>query len=436
MKNYIIDNIDKDLIKFRSKKILLAHSGGVDSCVLADILLNLKVDFSIAHCNFQLRGIESENDSNFVSSWSQKNKIPFFYSKFSTKEYCEINNTNIQLATRELRYQWFFELQNIYDFDFVFTAHHLNDQFETFLINSTRGSGLKGLLGILNTKKIYRPLLNISKKEIINYAKRKNILWREDKSNAENYYLRNKFRNKVLPEIEMMIPDYLEKFKTTLDNLNETREFIDNSITKIRKKIFKNDNSVLRVNINSLLKLKPLNFYLHELFYSYGFNSKDLSKLLISKTGKQLFSKTYRILVDRDFLVLKKLIEKEIEIESYLLDFNNNKLKLPIKLDFKYVRSYDEKLLNHKFASIDLMKIKDPLILRKPESKDYFYPIGMKGKKSVSKYFKDEKYSIYDKENQWLLVSNNDIVWVVGKRLDSRFAANKKSMKVLEITCV
>ena len=434
MKNYITDNIDKDLIKFRSKKILLAHSGGVDSCVLADILLNLKVDFSIAHCNFQLRGIESENDSNFVSSWSQKNKIPFFYSKFSTKEYCEINNTNIQLATRELRYQWFFELQNIYDFDFVFTAHHLNDQFETFLINSTRGSGLKGLLGILNTKKIYRPLLNISKKEIINYAKRENLLWTEDKSNAENYYLRNKFRNKVLPEIEMMIPDYLEKFKTTLDNLNETREFIDNSINKIRKKIFKNDNSLLRVNINSLLKLKPLNFYLHELFYSYGFNSKDLSKLLISKTGKQLFSKTYRILVDRDFLVLKKLIEKEIE--SYLLDFNNKKLKLPIKLDFKYVKSYDEKLLNHKFASIDLMKIKDPLILRKPESKDYFYPIGMKGKKSVSKYFKDEKYSIYDKENQWLLVSNNDIVWVVGKRLDSRFAANKKSMKVLEITCV
>ena len=434
MKNYITDNIDKDLIKFRSKKILLAHSGGVDSCVLADILLNLKVDFSIAHCNFQLRGIESENDSNFVSSWSQKNKIPFFYSKFSTKEYCEINNTNIQLATRELRYQWFFELQNIYDFDFVFTAHHLNDQFETFLINSTRGSGLKGLLGILNTKKIYRPLLNISKKEIINYAKRENLLWTEDKSNAENYYLRNKFRNKVLPEIEMMIPDYLEKFKTTLDNLNETREFIDNSINKIRKKIFKNDNSLLRVNINSLLKLKPLNFYLHELFYSYGFNSKDLSKLLISKTGKQLFSKTYRILVDRDFLVLKKLIEKEIE--SYLLDFKNKKLKLPIKLDFKYVKSYDEKLLNHKFASIDLMKIKDPLILRKPESKDYFYPIGMKGKKSVSKYFKDEKYSIYDKENQWLLVSNNDIVWVVGKRLDSRFAANKKSMKVLEITCV
>jgi tRNA(Ile)-lysidine synthase len=434
VKNYIIDNIDKDLIKFRSKKILLAHSGGVDSCVLADILLNLKVDFSIAHCNFQLRGIESENDSNFVSSWSQKNKIPFFYSKFSTKEYCEINNTNIQLATRELRYQWFFELQNIYDFDFVFTAHHLNDQFETFLINSTRGSGLKGLLGILNTKKIYRPLLNISKKEIINYAKRENLLWREDKSNVENYYLRNKFRNKVLPEIEMLIPDYLEKFKTTLDNLNETREFIDNSINKIRKKIFKNDNSLLRVNINSLLKLKPLNFYLHELFYSYGFNSKDLSKLLKSKTGKQLFSKTYRILVDRDFLVLKKIIEKEIE--SYLLDFNNKKLKLPIKLDFKYVRSYDENLLNHKFASIDLMKIKDPLILRKPESKDYFYPIGMKGKKSVSKYFKDEKYSIYDKENQWLLVSNNDIVWVVGKRLDSRFAANKKSMKVLEITCV
>ena len=426
--------MDKDLIKFRSKKILLAHSGGLDSCVLADILLDLKVDFSIAHCNFQLRGIESENDSNFVSSWSQRNKIPFFYSKFSTKEYCEINNINIQLATRELRYQWFFELQSIYDFDFVFTAHHLNDQFETFLINSTRGSGLKGLLGILNTKKVYRPLLNISKKEIVDYAKRKNLSWRDDQSNFENYYLRNKFRNKVLPEIEMMIPEYLNKFKITLNNLRETQEFVYNSIKKIRKKIFEKEKSLIKVNIKSLLKLKPLNFYLQELFFSYGFNSKDLSKLLLSRTGKQLFSKTHRIIVDRDFLVLKELIEKEKE--CYLLDFNKKELKLPVKFDFKYVSSYDEKLLNHKFASIDLMKIKEPLILRKPQSKDYFYPIGMQGKKFVSKYFKDEKYSIYDKENQWLLVSNNDIVWVVGRRLDSRFAANKKSMKVLEITCV
>ena len=426
--------MDKDLIKFRSKKILLAHSGGLDSCVLADILLDLKVDFSIAHCNFQLRGIESENDSNFVSSWSQRNKIPFFYSKFSTKEYCEINNINIQLATRELRYQWFFELQSIYDFDFVFTAHHLNDQFETFLINSTRGSGLKGLLGILNTKKVYRPLLNISKKEIVDYAKRKNLSWRDDQSNFENYYLRNKFRNKVLPEIEMMIPEYLNKFKITLNNLKETQEFVYNSIKKIRKKIFEKEKSLIKVNIKSLLKLKPLNFYLHELFFSYGFNSKDLSKLLLSRTGKQLFSKTHRIIVDRDFLVLKELIEKEKE--CYLLDFNKKELKLPVKLDFKYVSCYDEKLLNHKFASIDLIKIKEPLILRKPQSKDYFYPIGMQGKKFVSKYFKDEKYSIYDKENQWLLVSNNDIVWVVGRRLDSRFAANKKSMKVLEITCV
>ena len=299
MKNNISDKIDKDLIKFRSKKILLAHSGGVDSCVLADILLNLKVDFSIAHCNFQLRGIENEKDSNFVSSWSQRNKISFFYSKFSTKEYCEINNINIQLATRELRYQWFFELQSIYDFDFVFTAHHLNDQFETFLINSTRGSGLKGLLGILNTKKVYRPLLKISKKEIVDYAKRNNLSWRDDQSNFENYYLRNKFRNKVLPEIEMIIPEYLNKFKITLNNLEETQLFVNNSIEKTRKKIFKKENSLIKVNIKSLLKLKPFNFYLHELFFLYGFNSKDISKLLLSKTGKQLFSKTHRILVDR-----------------------------------------------------------------------------------------------------------------------------------------
>jgi len=432
--NFLIEKVGKDLTKFKSKKILLAHSGGIDSSVLADILLKLKIDFSIAHCNFQLRGAESDNDSKFVSVWCDRYNIPFFYSKFSTKEYCEINNINIQLGTRELRYKWFFELQNIFYFDFIFTAHHLNDQFETFLINSSRGSGLKGLLGIINKNKVVRPLLFISKKEIINYAKKNNLSWREDNSNIENYYLRNKFRNKIVPDIEMMIPDFLNKFRTTLRNLHETREFINNSIEKIRKKIFVYDNSLIRVNIDQLLKLKTLNFYLHELFSLYGFKSKDISKLLLSSTGKQLFSKTHRMLVDRGELIINKI--KEIEKSKYLLDLNDKKVKLPINLDFKYINSYDKKLLNHRFAWIDLNKIKDPLYLRKPESKDYFYPIGMKGKKLVSKYFKDEKYSIYDKENQWLLVSNKDVVWVVGKRLDSRFAADKNSTKVLQISCI
>lgn len=434
MNNKIRDKIFNDLMKFKSKKILLAHSGGIDSSVLANILNDLKIDFSIAHCNFQLRGTESENDFKYVSKWSKENKIPFFYSKFSTKKYCEINKINVQLATRELRYNWFFELQNIYKFDFILTAHHLNDQVETFMINSSRGTGIKGLLGIINSNRVYRPFLNISKKEIFNYAIRNRISWRDDKSNDENYYLRNKFRNKIIPEIEKIIPDYLNKFKNTIDNLDETKEFINNSIEKIRNKIFKKEKKIIRVKVKSLLKLDPLNFHLHELFYSYGFNSKELQKFLYSNTGKQLFSKSHRILMDRGCLVLNELVKKEKE--SYLLDLNKKKMKSPIKLNFKYVSKYDKGILNHNFASIDYMKIKEPLVLRKPLSKDYFYPIGMTGKKTVSKYFKDEKYSIYDKENQWLLVSDNDVVWVVGKRLDSRFAATKNSMKVLEIRCV
>ena len=426
--------IYNDLIKFKSKKILLGHSAGLDSSVLANVLNDFKIDFSIAHCNFQLRGKESEDDFKFVSKWSKDNKIPFFYSKFSTKKYCQINKTNVQLATRDLRYNWFFELQNIYKFDFIFTAHHLDDQFETFLINSSRGTGLKGLLGIVNSKKVYRPFLNITKNEIFDYAIRNKISWRDDKSNYKNYYVRNKFRNNIIPEIEKITPDYLNKFKNTLDNLDETNLFIKNSIEKIRNKIFKIENKIIKVKVKSLLKLEPLNFHLHELFYSYGFNSKELEKLLSSNTGKQLFSKSHRILIDRGFLVLNQLIKKKNE--SYLIDLNEKKIKSPVKLNFKYVSKYDKEILNHNFASIDLMKIKEPLILRKPLSKDYFYPIGMQGKKTVSKYFKDEKYSIYDKENQWLLVSDNDIVWVVGKRLDSRFAATKNSIKVLEIKCV
>ena len=191
MKISIKDKIYNDLIKFKSKKILLGHSAGLDSSVLANILYDFKIDFSIAHCNFQLRGKESKDDFKFVSKWSKENKIPFFCSKFSTKKYCQINKTNVQLATRDLRYNWFFELQNIYKFDFIFTAHHLDDQFETFLINSSRGTGLKGLLGIVNSKKVYRPFLNITKNEIFDYAIRNKISWRDDKSNYENYYVRN-----------------------------------------------------------------------------------------------------------------------------------------------------------------------------------------------------------------------------------------------------
>jgi tRNA(Ile)-lysidine synthase len=420
-----MSKINLNLNNFKGKRLLLAHSGGVDSSVLAHIFLKKQINFSVAHCNFKLRSDESDGDLEFVKDWCNNNNIKFFSKVFYVKEYKIINKKSIQESARDLRYNWFNDLIKEFNFDILVTAHHLNDQLETFLINCIRGTGILGLLGIPQTEKIARPLKNISKKEILIYAKKNKIRWREDNSNYKNEYLRNRIRNQVISPLEQINPNTIENFQTTLFNLSNTEEFLNIQFNRIKEQIFKYDAKTIHINIELLKQQKPLNFCLFHLFSPFGFDDKEVEKLIYSNSGKLIISSSHRLIRNRDEFLLTPLTKKKNY--SITIDINKDNHQLPFDLHMikKNLTSKDNWMSNEAFLDKDLLK--NPLHIRKYKKGDYFYPQGMMGKKLLSKFFKDEKYSLLEKEQQWLLCSEDEIVWVVGRRCDRRFTANSNT---------
>ena len=416
-----MSEINLNLKKLTNKIILLAHSGGVDSCVLGDILIRSKIKFSVAHCNFQLRGEESDNDLLFVKKWCKKNRIKFYHKIFNLKDYMLKNKKGVQESARDLRYNWFNHLTSDKGFDYLVTAHHLNDQFETFLMNASRASGIFGLVGIPESNKLLRPLLNVTKMQILDYAKKNNLEWREDSSNTSEDYFRNIIRHQVVKPFENHKPKTLENFKKTLVHLKDAQEFISHQFDKLKKELFIEKSRHKYVDIESLKKIKPLSFSLHHFFSPMGFNTKEVEKLLFSSPGKLILSKKYRLIRDRKHLILSPLLK--IKINEIIIDLDKKNLKLPIPIKWEDISNFEKKAYNSNEVFLDRETLKSPISLRKYKNGDYFYPSGMKGKKLLSKFFKDEKYSLLDKEEQWLLCSNGEIVWIIGKRCDNRFLA-------------
>ena len=262
MKHKIEKVFKEKLQPFKDSNFLIAVSGGVDSMVLASLFKTHNLKFSVAHCNFKLRADESDADELFVANWSKENNQKYFNASFNTVEYCNNNKVGTQEGARNLRYKWFHDLKEIYGFDFIVTAHNLNDQIETYLINSMRGTGLSGLVGIPEkTDKLYRPLLDISKNEISEYAINNNIEFREDSSNSSNDYLRNTIRNSIIPKFEEFDDNVMLKFRTTINNLNSTKIFADIIISDIKEKVFLKEGTNERIKISDLSKLDPLDFY-------------------------------------------------------------------------------------------------------------------------------------------------------------------------------
>lgn len=303
--------INKIFIKkvkpLKQYNFLVAVSGGVDSMVLANLFIQNNLNFSIAHCNFGLRAKESNADQEFILSWSRKNKIKCYSSKFSTTAFCEKSKVSIQEGARNLRYNWFNELKVIHKFDYIVTAHHLDDQLETYLINSMRGTGLKGLLGIPEiTSNLFRPLLQILKDEILVYADINKIDFREDSSNSKNDYYRNMIRNSIIPEFKKFDDNVMLKFKTTVNNLISTKIFAETIINKTKVKFFKIDNDKVKVKIDDLLNLEPLEFYIHHLFIDYDFNFKEIIKIFNSDSGKFITSKTHRLTKNKNLLIITR----------------------------------------------------------------------------------------------------------------------------------
>ena len=305
------DNINKifknKLKSLKQSKFLIALSGGVDSMVLADLFNKNKLDFSIAHCNFKLRSKESDDDEDFVLNWCAKNKIQSYISRFNTTNYCKKNKIGIQEGTRNLRYDWFYKLKDLYNFDYIVTAHHLDDQIETYLINSMRGSGLNGLVGIPEKQNnLFRPLLEILKDQILEYAKSNNIDFREDSSNLKNDYYRNMIRNSILPEFKRFDDNVMLKFQTTINNLKSTKIFADITLNEIKSKIFDLSENNIKINIDDLKKLEPLDYYAHHLFVEFKFDFKEIIKLFKSDSGKYIKSNSHKLTKKKNYLIITK----------------------------------------------------------------------------------------------------------------------------------
>ena len=414
------------------KKLLIAISGGLDSVVLAQLFHSLNFDISFAHCNFNLRNLESDKDEAFVKNLGKKFGIETFTTSFNTDEFAVKNKISTQIAARELRYHWFQELVIQHSFDFVLTAHHADDNLETFLINLSRGTGLEGFTGIpMINKNILRPLLIFSRDEIEQFAKENAIEWREDQSNASTKYVRNKIRHQIIPILKEINPTILNSFQKTIDNLKGSQQIINDTIAQIKKKVILVDKGgVIKLVISELLKLPNHKAYLFELLKPYNFTAwNDVESLLSAQSGKQIFSKTHRLLKDRSFLLLTELSSKR-KVAEILITKGTKEILEPIHLTFESAPKTES--LDKNTIFLDSEKLTFPLTLRKWQKGDFFYPIGMQGKKKLSKFFKDEKYSLIDKECTWLLCSKNQIIWIVGKRQDRRFLANRTSLKILK----
>ena len=287
---------------------VLAISGGVDSMVLANLFLINNLNFSIAHCNFQLRGKESDDDELFINKWCLEKDIKLYNKKFSTEDYCKNNKLTIQMGARELRYEWFRELVDKEKHDFIVTAHHIDDQLETFIINSIRGTGIDGLVGIPDKiNKIIRPLLMSSKDQIIEYSKVNKINYREDSSNDKEDYLRNKIRHSVIPYLKSDDDNVLLKFKTTIENLNSTKIFVKKVISKVRDRVFIYEGENIITNIDLLKDLDPIEFYIHELYKDFEFNHKEVMKLFDSDSGKYISSSNYNMTKQKNNLIISKI---------------------------------------------------------------------------------------------------------------------------------
>ncbi len=420
----------------REDRILIAISGGVDSVVLLDILHKLGYTIALAHCNFNLRGDESDQDTSLVETLAEKYNIKLHTKHFNTIEYAKLQKVSIEMAARELRYEWFAELCKNYDYKYVALAHHLNDQIETVLINLSRGTGIRGIRGMnIKNKNLIRPLLSSTREEIENYASLYNILYRNDSTNDETVYVRNKIRHNIIPTLKEINPNIENTFLKNLNRFKEIEAIYNSSINEaILNSVIVSENQT-SIDIKKLLDYTSPKTLLHEIINKYGFNDNDIDDILRSidgVSGKTFNSTTHILIKDRTKLIISKTIINQNS--SYIIDSVDDKKDIPINLKFSIEeRESINFSKDQNIALFDVEKINFPLILRRWKSGDFFHPFGMKGKKKLSNYFSDNKFSILDKQNTWILESSDGIIWVVGHRTDNRFRLTKNSKNALKI---
>lgn len=434
MINSVKDNIYKNNLFTKKSKILLAVSGGADSIFLLFVLKDLGYDIQIAHCNFNLRDVESDQDEQFVKDIADKYSIRCYVRSFDTLKFAEENKISIQMAARQLRYDWFEELLVENNFSCIATGHHQDDSIETFLINLIRGSGISGLCGIqMINNKIVRPLLSLKRNQIEYFLTKQNIKYRNDSSNSDIKYLRNNIRHQLIPLLKEINPKIQETISNEIDMLNGINNIFKEKVNDIRKSIMIKREELFIIKISDLLNISNLEVILYELLRPFGsFQVKQIINSLRLQSGKQFFSDTHYILIDRECLIIsqkKETNNKEIKIFRTVPEISK-------PLYMKLSETFDLSIVNDPlFAKFDLNKLTFPLLLRKWKNGDKFIPLGMNNFKKVSDFFVDEKYTLNEKKEQWILCSKENIIWIVGKRIDDRYkiASNTKKTYIAQL---
>ena len=430
-------NIKKNNLFTKTDKILVAYSGGVDSVVLCDLLFKCGYNFELAHCNFQLRGNEANEDTSFCEVYAKSIHSKCHTIYFNTKEYAYENKLSIQMAARALRYNWFKELISENGYTFLLTAHHANDNAETLFVNLTRGTGIKGLQGIPEKQNnIIRPLLFATKEDIKNYAEKNKLKYREDSSNQEIKYKRNFIRHQIIPELKKLNPALEETLNTSIHYFKQSAQIVTQFCEIKFNEMCELENNLLKINTSLLLKEAQKETLLFEWLHTKNFKAsqiEQLANLLIEdgSIGKQFKSPTHNLVVDRKYIIVKEK-NKEISVNEFQINSITETNHLPFTLILEKINKleFSENKNEIVIAEPDNFF---PLTLRKWKIGDKFKPFGMTGFKKLSDYFKDQKLTKFEKEDVWILESNNQIIWLVGYRMDDRFKVTTESAKLLRI---
>ncbi|MEO6732922.1 MAG: tRNA lysidine(34) synthetase TilS [Ferruginibacter sp.] len=430
------------------ERLLLAVSGGIDSVVLCELCKQSGYDFEIAHCNFQLRGEDSNRDEAFVKALAEKYAVMFYSKTFDTKTIARESKKSIEETARDLRYEWFHTLtvgvENVESTQikhhlpkYIVTAHHADDNAETVMMSFFRGTGIAGLRGMLPKQgKIIRPLLFARRSELEEFIKQHNLEFVTDHTNIENDYTRNYFRNAIIPLVNKSFPEATKNVLKNIQRFRETEMLYQQSVELHKKKLLEQKGAEVHIPVLKLLKTEPLPTVLYEIIKAFGFTAhqtEDAIGLLKSETGKYIQSASHRIIKNRNWLIISPRQTREaanilIEKTDTKIVFENGTLVI------KEILLGQSLVLNNPMeAQVDLEQIKFPLLLRKWKQGDYFYPLGMQKKKKLSRFFIDQKLSLTQKEKVWVLETDKRIIWVVGIRIDDRFkitAATKAALKI------
>lgn len=419
-----------------SAKILCAISGGIDSTVMLHVLKRLNFNCIVAHCNFQLRGEESDGDEKFVRNLSEEFDFKFLSQRFDTYEYADKMQISVQMAARDLRYEWFYKISKEYECSFIALAHNSDDQVETIITNLIRGTGIRGLTGMSFLKNLlFRPLLFNSREEIQNYADIFGLKWRNDSTNATTKYSRNKIRHSIFPIMSEINNAYKNNILKSIDYLKDTEDILNHFVTNAKKNIVTNNSSKTIIDIEKLQNFPAKKTLLFEILISINIPNSLASEatnlLDNSQSGKNVTQFNISILRDRNKIIIKHNAEKEINVKIEKDElFRLKEYGIFAELEDIYNLEIQK---DSKIAFLDYDKLNFPLTLRKWKNGDRFIPFGMKSFKKLSDFFIDEKLSLFEKEECLILCSDEKIVWVIAKRIDERYKITEKTKKVLKI---